>query len=96
MLRFFDTVGNAMIRHLDFSIVKCVLVASPGFVKVGLFNSFVVFHFLSQSFLLQIEFYCDTIKCKKQLDIVKYSKQLVFLRSGQANGVRAINRKIRI
>lgn len=33
MLRFFDTVGHAMVRHLDFSIVKCVLVASPGFVK---------------------------------------------------------------
>ena len=33
MLRFFDTVGAAMLRHIDFSIVKCVLVASPGFVK---------------------------------------------------------------
>ena len=33
MLRFFDTVGAAMLRHIDFSIVKCILVASPGFVK---------------------------------------------------------------
>lgn len=33
MLRFFETMGQAMLRHIDFSIVKCVLIASPGFVK---------------------------------------------------------------
>lgn len=34
MLRFFDAIGHAMVRHIDFAVVKCVLVASPGFVKV--------------------------------------------------------------
>eukprot|EP00116_Pleurobrachia_bachei_P005045 sb/3465307/ len=33
MLRFFDAIGHAMVRHIDFAVVKCVLVASPGFVK---------------------------------------------------------------
>ncbi|KAH3757350.1 protein pelota-like [Pelomyxa schiedti] len=31
--RFFESVLQAMIRHFDFSIVKCVIIASPGFVK---------------------------------------------------------------
>lgn len=33
MEKFFETVYQAIIRHVNFSIVKCVLVASPGFVK---------------------------------------------------------------
>lgn len=31
--RFFDSVYQAMNRHINFDIVKCVLIASPGFVK---------------------------------------------------------------
>lgn len=31
--RFFDQVMQAVVRHINFDIVKCVLVASPGFVK---------------------------------------------------------------
>jgi len=31
--RFYDAVARAMVQHIDFSLVKCVLVASPGFVK---------------------------------------------------------------
>ncbi|KAG8182221.1 hypothetical protein JTE90_002652 [Oedothorax gibbosus] len=31
--KFFETVYQAVIRHVNFDIVKCVLIASPGFVK---------------------------------------------------------------
>jgi protein pelota len=31
--RFYDSVVQAIKRHVDFSLVKCVLLASPGFVK---------------------------------------------------------------
>ncbi|GFT04209.1 protein pelota homolog [Nephila pilipes] len=31
--RFFETVYQAVNRHVNFDIVKCVLIASPGFVK---------------------------------------------------------------
>ncbi|CAL8108033.1 unnamed protein product [Orchesella dallaii] len=31
--RFFDQVAQAVLRHINFDIVKCVLVASPGFVN---------------------------------------------------------------
>jgi len=33
MEKFFETVYQAVIRHVNFDIVKCVLIASPGFVK---------------------------------------------------------------
>ena len=35
--RFFDAIMQGILRHIDFSIVKCVLVGSPGFVKVSRF-----------------------------------------------------------
>jgi len=31
--KFFENVAQALNRHVDFSIVKCVLIASPGFVR---------------------------------------------------------------
>jgi len=31
--KFFDQIVQAIIRHVDFDIVKCVLLGSPGFVK---------------------------------------------------------------
>lgn len=31
--RFYDQVMQALLRHVDFDIVKCVLIASPGFLK---------------------------------------------------------------
>lgn len=31
--RFFESVMQGILRHVDFNIVKCVIVASPGFVK---------------------------------------------------------------
>lgn len=33
MDRFFDTLLQGIVRHVDFSVVKCVIIASPGFVK---------------------------------------------------------------
>eukprot|EP00386_Alphamonas_edax_P009304 GDKI01030640.1.p1 GENE.GDKI01030640.1~~GDKI01030640.1.p1 ORF type:complete len:421 (+),score=108.11 GDKI01030640.1:106-1368(+) len=33
MHKFFETVLSAMQQHIDFSVVKCVLLAGPGFVK---------------------------------------------------------------
>jgi len=33
LLKFYDQIIQAILRHFDFSIIKCVLVASPGFVK---------------------------------------------------------------
>lgn len=33
VLKFFDDVVEAVVRHIDFAVVKCVLVASPGFTR---------------------------------------------------------------
>ena len=34
LMKFYETVVQAVIRHIRFDVVKCVLIASPGFVKV--------------------------------------------------------------
>ena len=34
LMKFYETVLQAIVRHIRFDVVKCVLVASPGFVKV--------------------------------------------------------------
>lgn len=39
--RFYDQIMQAVLRHINFEVVKCVLVASPGFVK----DQFVQFMF---------------------------------------------------
>uniref|UniRef100_A0A915J3R7 ERF1 domain-containing protein n=1 Tax=Romanomermis culicivorax TaxID=13658 RepID=A0A915J3R7_ROMCU len=36
--RFFDNIIQAIVRHIDFDIVKCVLIASPGFLKEQFFD----------------------------------------------------------
>ncbi|XP_039267567.1 protein pelota homolog [Styela clava] len=36
--KFFDSVLQAILRHVNFDVVKCVLVASPGFVKDQFFE----------------------------------------------------------
>lgn len=33
LLKFYDQIIQAIIRHFNFDVIKCVLVASPGFVK---------------------------------------------------------------
>jgi len=33
LLKFYDKIIQAILRHVNFNVVKCVLVASPGFVK---------------------------------------------------------------
>lgn len=33
VVKFFDQVMAAILRHLNFEVVKAVLIASPGFVK---------------------------------------------------------------
>lgn len=33
LTKFYDAVLNGILRHVNFEIVKCVLIASPGFVK---------------------------------------------------------------
>ncbi|OWA50088.1 Protein pelota [Hypsibius exemplaris] len=38
MNKFFDAVIQAIIRHINFDVVKCVLLASPGFIKDQLFD----------------------------------------------------------
>ncbi|KDO30272.1 translation factor pelota [Saprolegnia parasitica CBS 223.65] len=38
MERFYDSIVQAIKRHVDFSLVKCVLLASPGFVKDDFFK----------------------------------------------------------
>lgn len=38
MQRFFDNIIQAIQRHVNFEVVKCVLVASPGFVKDQFFD----------------------------------------------------------
>ena len=34
LMKFYETVLQAIVRHIRFDVVKCILVASPGFVKV--------------------------------------------------------------
>ncbi|XP_032513431.2 protein pelota [Danaus plexippus] len=36
--KFYDAVMQGILRHIDFSIVKCVILASPGFVKDQCFD----------------------------------------------------------
>lgn len=38
MQKFFESVMQAVVRHVNFEIVKCVLIASPGFVKDQFFE----------------------------------------------------------
>eukprot|EP01105_Mastigella_eilhardi_P023886 TRINITY_DN609_c0_g1_i1.p1 TRINITY_DN609_c0_g1~~TRINITY_DN609_c0_g1_i1.p1 ORF type:complete len:345 (-),score=94.84 TRINITY_DN609_c0_g1_i1:294-1301(-) len=33
LTRFFESVLQALLRHVDFTVVKCVVIASPGFVR---------------------------------------------------------------
>lgn len=34
MDRFYEQISQAIQRHIDFAVVKCIVIASPGFVKV--------------------------------------------------------------
>lgn len=36
--KFYEAVMQGILRHIDFSIVKCVILASPGFVKDQFFE----------------------------------------------------------
>ena len=36
--KFYDTVLQAMLRHVNFDVTRCILLASPGFVKEHLFE----------------------------------------------------------
>jgi len=36
--RFYEAIYQALLRHVDFDIIKCVLLASPGFVKDDFFT----------------------------------------------------------
>ncbi|XP_066997725.1 protein pelota [Anabrus simplex] len=38
MVRFFENVTQGILRHINFDVVKCVLLASPGFVKDNLYE----------------------------------------------------------
>ncbi|KAJ8971951.1 hypothetical protein NQ317_018295 [Molorchus minor] len=38
LTRFYDQVMQAILRHINFDIVKCVLIASPGFVRDQFFD----------------------------------------------------------
>lgn len=38
LTKFYEAVIQAVLRHINFSVVKCVLVASPGFVKDHFFD----------------------------------------------------------
>lgn len=33
LTKFYDNVMQALLRHVNFDIVKCVIIASPGFVR---------------------------------------------------------------
>ncbi|CAO3570171.1 unnamed protein product [Mortierella alpina] len=38
MKRFFEQIYQAILRHIDFEIVKCVIIGSPGFVREQLYD----------------------------------------------------------
>lgn len=33
MARFYESIMQGILRHINFDLVKCVILASPGFVK---------------------------------------------------------------
>ena len=33
MIRFFEAMADGLLKHVNFKVVKCVIVASPGFTK---------------------------------------------------------------
>lgn len=37
-MRFFDSVMQGILRHVNFDVVKCLLIASPGFVRDQFFE----------------------------------------------------------
>lgn len=38
MKRFFEQIYQAILRHIDFDIVKCVIIGSPGFVREQVYD----------------------------------------------------------
>ncbi|XP_055342363.1 protein pelota-like isoform X2 [Paramacrobiotus metropolitanus] len=38
MQKFFDAIVQAILRHLNFDVLKCILLASPGFIKDQLYD----------------------------------------------------------
>ncbi|CAB0029687.1 unnamed protein product [Trichogramma brassicae] len=38
LARFYDSIMQAILRHVNFDVVKCIILASPGFVKDQLMN----------------------------------------------------------
>lgn len=38
LAKFYESVMQAILRHVNFEIVKCILIASPGFVKEQFFD----------------------------------------------------------
>jgi len=38
LTKFYDNITQAILRHVNFDVVKCVLIASPGFVKDHFFE----------------------------------------------------------
>lgn len=38
LIKFYEAVMQGILRHINFDIVKCVLIASPGFVKDQFFE----------------------------------------------------------
>lgn len=38
LTKFYDAVLQGILRHINFDVVKCVLIASPGFVKDQFFD----------------------------------------------------------
>lgn len=38
LIKFYESVLQAILRHINFDVVKCVLLASPGFVKDQFFE----------------------------------------------------------
>ncbi|CAK1545248.1 unnamed protein product [Leptosia nina] len=38
LMKFYEAVMQGILRHIDFSVVKCIIVASPGFVKDQFFD----------------------------------------------------------
>ncbi|KAG1689325.1 Protein pelota [Nymphon striatum] len=38
LIRFFESIIQTILRHVDFEIVKCVIIGSPGFVKDQFFD----------------------------------------------------------
>lgn len=67
--KFYDAIMQGILRHIDFDIVKCILLASPGFVKDQFFD-----YMIQQAIKLDNKVFSSSFFCK-----LRFTKNSIFL-----------------